>query len=563
MAIAVCAICSGFAFGQTVVNEIMYAPTDAANEWFEIFNGGDAVDIRNWKWKDATSALRTITQQSYILQSGTYIIVCQDSGKFKSLYPQFSGKFFQTAWSALNNTGDNLIVMDQNSVHIDSVTYSSSWGGLSGVSLERKNPSGLSNDPLNWGSCKAASKGTPGLENSIRAKERDVELVRFLSSPLNPVSGGELTLSVTVANTGLNNAENISLMLYDDTDFDSIHSAAELIRTHIIQVISAGDSATVNFALNNYPSGRKQFIAYANYVPDQDTADNVLVRQVLISEPGQTGSIVINEVMYDPNTGFAEWIELYNPSANEIEITGWKLKDNSSTLNMSSSSLTIHPLGFLLIASDSSVYSQFTYLNSGSAQTKVVVLKSLSLNNSGENLVLTDSLGTVIESFSYSPELHNPELEITKGVSLERINPAVPSAYNSNWSSCTESSGGTPCLANSMFAAWIPDKPNIAVSPNPFSPDGDGFEDIALISCEFSFNTGTLRAGVYDSAGRLRRTLAGAEITGKNKLFIFDGYSDERQRLPIGIYIVVVEAIDRINGAPVISKAAIVIAGRL
>gem|GEM_PF-7054291 len=31
----------------------MYAPQDATNEWFEIYNNSDnSVSLRNWKWKD-------------------------------------------------------------------------------------------------------------------------------------------------------------------------------------------------------------------------------------------------------------------------------------------------------------------------------------------------------------------------------------------------------------------------------------------------------------------------------------------------------------------------------
>ena len=53
---------------QVVVNEMMYTPTDATNEWFELYNIGPApVDIQNWKWRDLQNApLRTLTTQNIL-----------------------------------------------------------------------------------------------------------------------------------------------------------------------------------------------------------------------------------------------------------------------------------------------------------------------------------------------------------------------------------------------------------------------------------------------------------------------------------------------------------------
>ena len=41
------------------------------------------------------------------------------------------------------------------------------------------------------------------------------------------------------------------------------------------------------------------------------------------------GNVVINEVMPNPTSG-TEWIELYNKTSREIDLTGWWLEDGSS-----------------------------------------------------------------------------------------------------------------------------------------------------------------------------------------------------------------------------------------
>jgi hypothetical protein len=551
-------------FAQPLVNEIMYAPTNSGNEWFEITNTGDAEDLANWKWKDATSTLRTITTQNFILQKDSFVVVCQDSTAFKSQFGFYNGKIIQTPWSALNNSGDNLILINSNGVRIDSISYSSSWGGnTGGISLERKNPNGQSNLPGNWGTCLDPQRATPGKENSVRTKEFDLTLKTFVTNPVSPVAGGILTLSFVVSNSGLNIATNYSLKIYDDRNLDSIIQQSELINSFELTSLEPDDSTSNEMTVQELLPGRKQFIALIDYQPDQDTLDNRLVKSLFVSEPGQAGSIIINEIMYEPLTSQAEWIELFNPSSLEFDLIEWRLRDNSGTLKISDTTLRILPGGYLIITSDSSIMNSFSYLKNPDELISIVVLSSLSLNNSGETITIEDSLLTVIDKCSYSPSMHDPELEDTRGISIERINPALPSAYLSNWSSSTNPQGGTPGRRNSIFANATPASSELAVSPNPFSPDGDGTDDVAVISCSFSFSKGTIRANIYDIRGRMVRTLANNEQTGSERTFLFNGYSDNKEKLGVGIYIVLIEAIDNVRGVPVTVKAPLVIAAKL
>ena len=551
-------------FAQPLVNEIMYAPTNSGNEWFEITNTGDAEDLANWKWKDATSTLRTITTQNYILQKDSFVVVCQDSAAFKSQFAFYNGKLIQTQWSALNNSGDNLILINSNGVRIDSVNYSSSWGGnTGGISLERKNPNGQSNLPGNWGTCVDPQKATPGRENSIRTKEFDLTLKKFVANPISPVAGGFLTLSFVVANSGLNVASNSGLKIYDDRNLDSIIQQSELINSFEITSLEPDDSTSNEMTVQELMPGKKQFIALINYQPDQDTLDNKLFRSVFVSEPGQAGSIVINEIMYEPLTGQVEWIELFNPSSVMYDLNEWQLTDNSGTNKITDSSLVILPGGYLVITSDSSLMNYFSYLKNPDELISIVVVSSLSLNNSGETITIADSLLTEIDKCSYSPSMHNPEIEDTRGISLERINPALPSSYSYNWSSSANSLGATPGRRNSIFANANLVSSDISISPNPFSPDGDGTDDVAVINCRFSFTKGTIRANIYDIRGRMVRTLANNELAGSEKTFLFNGYSDSNEKLNIGIYVVLIEAIDQVRGEPVTIKAPLVIAAKL
>ncbi len=83
-----------------------------------------------------------------------------------------------------------------------------------------------------------------------------------------------------------------------------------------------------------------------------------------------------------------------------------------------------------------------------------------------------------------------------------------------NWSTSAAPSGGTPGWQNSLYAVSIPPSASLAFSPNPFSPDGDGYEDVTLVSYYLPTSAGVVRVRVYDSRERLVRILADRETSG-------------------------------------------------
>jgi hypothetical protein len=178
-------------------------------------------------------------------------------------------------------------------------------------------------------------------------------------------------------------------------------------------------------------------------------------------------------------------------------------------------------------------------------------------------VVISDLVGTVIDSVHYFPSWHNPDITDVTGISLERINPNLSSNDRRNWSSCVEKIGGTPGRQNSVFTTTIAPRTTLSVSPNPFSPDGDGFEDFTVISYRLSSQIARVNVRIFDSLGRLVRTLANYDPSASTGQIIWDGLDDDKRRLRMGIYIVLLEAIDSAGGTIESAKAAAVVAGRL
>ncbi len=123
--------------------------------------------------------------------------------------------------------------------------------------------------------------------------------------------------------------------------------------------------------------------------------------------------------------------------------------------------------------------------------------------------------------------------------------------------------GGTPGRANSIYTTSLPSNASLAMTPNPFSPDGDGFEDFCSIRYNLPQTTALIRVTIFDIKGRLIRTLANGELTGPKGELIWDGFDDGRQRARIGPYIVFLEAIDSQGGTIATAKAVAVVATKL
>ncbi|MCX6133235.1 MAG: lamin tail domain-containing protein [Ignavibacteriales bacterium] len=281
-------------------------------------------------------------------------------------------------------------------------------------------------------------------------------------------------------------------------------------------------------------------------------------------------AIVVNEIMYDPVTGQNEWIELFHRGSVPIDIARWKIYDRptssgSTSTTITSSSAVIQPHDFVVIAADSTILSRFEYLARPAPGVLLFILNrsgGLGLNNDGDDVVVRDALGRTIDSVSYSPDWHHPDLTDPKGRSLERVNPDLASNDRRNWSSSSAPSGGTPGKINGIFTNSLPSNASLSISPNPFSPDGDGFEDFCIIRYSLPLTTSVIRVSIFDTKGRLVRTLANGELSGSQGAIVWDGLDDTKQRARIGPYVVLVESIDGQAGILATAKAVAVVGAK-
>jgi len=248
------------------------------------------------------------------------------------------------------------------------------------------------------------------------------------------------------------------------------------------------------------------------------------------------GDLVLNELMYHPLTGEPEWIEVKNRSPYEVPLENWTIEDGDSLDPRPFSLTSVPSQGFFLLVSDS---AHFRALHPEVACPFLMSEGGLpSLNDTGDRITLRNSDGVVIDRVEYQAGWGG-----RRGVSLERINPNLASQNPSNWSSCVSYQGATPGRENSIYVELPPAKGSLSCAPKVFSPDGDGFGDRVAVSYQLPFTKARVRLQVYDRAGRLVKALLDQEESAARSTVFWDGKDEDGRVLPIGVYIVYLEAV--------------------
>ena len=122
-----------------LINEVMYNTESGKPEWVEFVNvSGEEINIKDWSISDVltTPTKSFITNSDVILQPDEYIVIAKDTS-FNSAHPDVTAKVFFTNFGTLGNTSDGVVIYDFRNGIIDSLFYHSSWGGGTGLSLER------------------------------------------------------------------------------------------------------------------------------------------------------------------------------------------------------------------------------------------------------------------------------------------------------------------------------------------------------------------------------------------------------------------------------------------
>lgn len=117
--------------------------------------------------------------------------------------------------------------------------------------------------------------------------------------------------------------------------------------------------------------------------------------------------VQFNEIMYDASGTDTdhEWVEIYNPGSSSVDITGWKFNDGSNhTLNVPPvnggvGSMNIPAGGYVILAA-----SAIQFLADYPSYAGTVIDTVMSLNNTGDTLILFDKSNVAITTVTYTTE---------------------------------------------------------------------------------------------------------------------------------------------------------------
>ncbi len=563
----------GYPAGTVLVNEVMYAPTGDEPEWIELLNCcPDTVNLKDWRISDSYGTTKTlITSADVVLPPAGFCIVAKDAS-FASVHPSLRCPVVLANFSSLSNsTPDAVVLYEPRLLTIDSLFYSPSWGGQGGKSLERIDTALPSTDRANWGQTVDISGSTPGRTNSIARLANDLAITRYGFQFVETTGGILPEISAVVRNVGRNPVSSFSLRLSNDLNRDGTPEPGEsVVSFPSPTVLWQQDSATFSFVWSDIPSGESSLIASIDFPADERARNDTA--SLILSTRYPFHSMVINEIMFDPLPVQCEWIEFYSRGNYPVDLKDWRFSDrptgsgSTNSYTIAASSAVVRPGAFVVVAADSSIFSLFPLPAESQRACTVFVLKTsgdFGLNADGDNVFLRDLTGTTIDSVSYTPGWHRPDVVDTKGRSLERVNPDLDSNLPANWTTCVLSVGGTPGGPNSVLTRGVISTSSLTFTPNPFSPDGDGFEDFCLVQYRLGLSVPLIHARIYDMKGRLVRTLANSKISSPQGELLWDGLNDDRQRVRIGPYIVLIQAVESDGTRTTSLKGVVVVAGKL
>lgn len=309
---------------KIIITEIMYdlSGSDTGREWIEVFNKGDkSADLSSLKLfeNDTNHSLRAVNGDTN-LPAGGYAVVADNADKFLEDWPDYNGALFDSAFS-LKNDGETVSIKSGDD-KLDEVGYFSDWGAAgNGNSLQLINGEWKESAP------------TPGSENKISAAAiNQAPSAFFVSEPAIAYIGEEIAFD---ASFSTDSDGQIVLFEWNFGDGSQEGGAANFIN----HLFSTGGNFEVVLNITDDTGATSTF------------SENILIKSK------QSNHVVISEIQVGTDNGVEdEFIELYNPTDEEVDLTGWEIRKRTS--GETESNLvddgkftgTIKPKSFYLIA---------------------------------------------------------------------------------------------------------------------------------------------------------------------------------------------------------------------
>lgn len=544
-------------FGDIVFNELMIDPTPVVYnlpevEFIELFNPSEFnIDLTAWNiHKDDN----IYTFPNYTITANTHVIIGSEAAI--NLFPDSIPKLALTSFPTLNNTEMTLELRDQDDQLIDLISYTNSWHiddfkKAGGFSLERIDAYNITWQN-NWISSCSTTGATPGRQNCSHAENIDTEApyithIDIIDSTTITIFYSEPLWQAELENTDYYQFSNqliIDSIIAKNTDISmevDLILSTSLDRNIVYQLLIQGindlnmnviESSQISLALCDYP---------------------------------EYNNIVINEIMFSPLTGYPEYIELYNNTNYPFDLEnllltqkddddGWETGKTISLYNH-----LLLPQSYLVLSNNAALLTEQYDIND-----KLVIDVSLpSLPNTTGDIALMTTNYELIDHVIYDEIWHSTLLSDTKGVAIERISANNNSNTADNWFSASALTNyGTPGALNSHAQTEQSENTTIHISPEVFTPDGDGNEDFTTIYFGPEHEGASARVLIFNRRGQRIKELVNNSLIGNSASVRWTGTKDDSSRAPLGPYLVWIELVLP-SGEVIQEKIDIVVSARV
>ncbi len=518
---------------ELIITEIMPIPVPSQGlsevEYLEIYNPTARVlSLNSVVLSDATSSTRL---DAFDLNPGEYLLLVPNSG-----VNQFSGVqniLGVSNWPNLNNTSDRLMLHNPSNQEIFKVSYNQSWfrssvkdGG--GYSLEMIDTNFPCLEESNWIASESSNGGTPGLVNSVNGSNPDntgPELLRAvaLNSSTIQVDFNERlnTSTIQASNFTANNSLSfIAVQINEDEKSLTLTTATDLIANTVYKITADNITDCTGNLISN----------------SAKTAD------LIVAAEADPLDIIINEILFNPNSGGVRFVEIYNNSTKHINLKDWKLAGLTNSRVVSEGNLFMAPSTYLTITNNgTTLLSQYP---KAKQETFVEISSMPGLPSDEGTASLLKPDNTEIDAFDYNEDYHSPLLSSKQGVSLERINFSGASNDANNWFSASSTENyATPGYVNSQSITPGAQAGGIKIDPPAFAPDLPGGSNFTTLNYNFNTAGNTLSIKIIDADGKVIRQVTQNTIVGTEGFFTWDGTSDKGSKARVGYYMVLMEVI--------------------
>lgn len=391
-------------FTGLVISELNYHPATRADgrdlEFVEIYNAGDVFeDLSGMK---LSGDIDYTFPSGTMLQAGAFLVVAHVPADLLATYPDAGVVLGPYVGALPDGTGQvrlrnelGGIMLEVN--YADTAPWPVAADGV-GPTLVLRRPSYGEDDPRAWAASQRVG-GSPGRQETflpdpyagveineflVHAPTPGATFVELYNHSTRPVDLSGARWAFLPASAGIEIAAGTVIPAGGFRQFDLATLGVTLDPASGWLLLLTPDQSHVVDAVRY--EGQESGVSSGRF-PEGAAA----IRRLASATPGaanaapRASSVVLNELMYNPlsNNSNDEYVELHNPTANPVNVGGWRVQDGITyTLPAGT---TIPAGGYLVVArSKNRILANYPHLTAAT----VVGNYSGSLKNSGERIAL-------------------------------------------------------------------------------------------------------------------------------------------------------------------------------